>query len=120
MKLNYYFTLLICIGLFSVSCKTLKNTHEYTTYERNVVGREDVVPDAETARRIAKVILLKIYGDDIYNQEPLKPVLIKDSIWVITGSFPEYKPGGPLISGGVAHIEIQKKDCKVLKIFHGR
>ena len=33
-----------------------------------------------------------------------------DSIWIVTGTLAENK------RGGVAYIEIQKKDCKILKV----
>ncbi len=120
MKLNYYLVFLLCIALFSVSCKTLKSTHGQIASEHNVLDIKDAVPNSETAKKIAFAVLVPIYGNSIYKQSPLQCNLVKDSIWVVTGSMPKSKPGGPVFSGGVAYIEIQKKDCKVLRITHGK
>ena len=72
------------------------------------------VPNEETAIKIAEAIWLPIYGEKIYSQKPYTVSLLKDSIWVVTGTLAENK------RGGVAYIEIQKSDCKILKVTHGK
>ncbi len=71
------------------------------------------VPNELTAVRIAETVLVAIYGEKIYNQKPYRINLIKDSIWVVNGSVPA---GG---YGENAHIEIRKKDGKILKVIMG-
>lgn len=73
----------------------------------------DYVPDEETAIKIAEAIWLPIYGDKIYNCKPFKARLVQSKIWIVEGTLHEAK-------GGVPYIEIQKKDCKILKVSHGK
>ena len=71
------------------------------------------VPNEQTAAKIAEAVWISIYGERIYNQKPYRVNLIKDSIWVVNGSVP---------SGGYdenAHIEIRKRDGKILTVFMG-
>ena len=72
------------------------------------------VPDAKTASSIAEAICLAIYGESIYNEQPFKITLEKDSIWHIQGTF--NKEG----FGGVATVKIRKADAKVLYLMHGK
>lgn len=75
---------------------------------------QNFVPDEQTAIKIAEAIWLPIYGKEINNEKPYTVRLKNDSVWVVCGSLP------PHSYGGVAYIEIQKKDCKILKVTHGR
>jgi hypothetical protein len=71
------------------------------------------VPDAATALKIAEVILVSIYGQDSFDgQKPFKVELNKNEVWEITGTLP------PWTMGGVAFIQIQKSDSKILKVIH--
>jgi hypothetical protein len=74
------------------------------------------VPDAKTAAKIAEAVSLAIYGDKIYEQQPFNISLVKDSVWVINGTF----NGSSLSVGGVVNIKIQKKDGKILYVMHGK
>lgn len=70
------------------------------------------VPDAETAKKIAEAIWLPIYGKDVLTQKPYETEL-KDGIWIVKGVLKDEL-------GGTAYIEIQKSDCKILKVTHGK
>lgn len=73
------------------------------------------VPDAASASKIADVVLTNVYGADVINEErPLKARLLNGKIWMVEGTF--NKSG----KGGVAYIQIQKSDGKVLKVMHGK
>ena len=75
----------------------------------------DYVPDKETAIKIAEAIWLPIYGVKIENNKPFIAQLINDnSTWVVEGTLEK----GRL--GGVPYIEINKKDCRILKVTHGK
>ncbi len=74
----------------------------------------DYVPNEETAIKIAEAIWLPIYGEKVLSEKPYYAVLKNDSIWVVKGSL---KKG---FKGGVPYIEIQKNDCKILKVTHGK
>jgi hypothetical protein len=75
--------------------------------------RVDYVPNEETAVKIAEAILYSIYGENIYQQRPFI-VTLDNEVWIVEGSLPEG------MKGGVAYIEIRKKDCKILKTTHSK
>jgi len=74
---------------------------------------KEYVPDENTAKKIAEAIWFPIYGESVLNQKPYKAEL-KGNVWIVTGTLSDS------IDGGVAYIEIQKSDCKVLKVTHGK
>ncbi len=69
------------------------------------------VPDKETALKIAEAIWLPIYGKSVLNEKPYT-VDLENGIWSVTGTLKEG------YDGGVAHIQIQKIDCKITEVFH--
>ena len=73
------------------------------------------VPDEETAIRIAIAVWSPIYGkDQIESEKPYK-VILKDGVWYVSGSLPKgWK------AGGVAEAEIDKNDCRIIRISHGK
>jgi hypothetical protein len=72
------------------------------------------IPDEKTAIHIAEIVWLSVYGDSIYKRKPFRAELLGDSLWIVAGSLQ------PNMLGGVPYIEIQKKDCKILGIGHGK
>ena len=75
-------------------------------------AKNGYVPDKETAIKIAEAIWQPIYGDKINNSRPFVAEL-KGKVWVVQGTLHSQK-------GGVPYIEIQKSDCKILKMYHGK
>jgi hypothetical protein len=73
---------------------------------------QDFVPDEQTAMRIAEAIWLPIYGEKVLDQKPFVAKLVKNKVWVVEGYL------SPEAVGGIPHIEIQKSDCKILKVYH--
>jgi hypothetical protein len=91
-----------------------KNKVEEHTY----ILPDGYVPDENTAIKIAEAIWLPLYGKVIYDEKPFQ-VELKDSvIWIVQGTLVQGTPYN--IRGGVAYIEIQKSDCKILKVGHGK
>jgi hypothetical protein len=72
----------------------------------------DVVPNEATAIKIAEAIWLPRYGTKIYDEKPFKAELKDSSVWIVKGTLPRG------LKGGTAYIEIQKRDCKILKVTH--
>jgi hypothetical protein len=70
------------------------------------------VPDKETAIKIAEAVWKPVYGDKINNSRPFVAEL-RGRVWVVQGTLHSQK-------GGVPYIEIQKSDCKILKMYHGK
>ena len=81
---------------------------------KRVVTKGDYVPDKETAIKIAEAIWYPIYGEMIFEEKPFVARLKNPGVWIVEGTF-KYD-----VFGGVAYIEIQKKDCKILKVTHGK
>lgn len=71
------------------------------------------VPDRETAVKIAEAVWTPVYGKKIAAEKPYQARLIGDSVWVVTGTL-------HTDVGGTAYIQLRKKDCKVLKMIHGK
>jgi len=76
-------------------------------------NHQDYVPNAETAIGIAEAIWLPIYGKKIYESKPFVAKLKNSSVWVVWGTL-----NSQYTAGGTPYIEIQKKDCKILKVTH--
>ncbi|MEM7312170.1 MAG: NTF2 fold immunity protein, partial [Planctomycetota bacterium] len=73
-----------------------------------------VVPNAETAIRIAEAVWIPIYGKDlIASEKPFKAVM-RDDVWIVTGAD---LPAGAL--GGVAEAHISKRDGRIIRVSHG-
>lgn len=74
-------------------------------------NKDGYVPDESTAIKIAEAIWLPIYGDKIQENKPFRASLSGDSIWVVTGTVHTSE-------GGVPFALIQKKDGKILDVYH--
>jgi hypothetical protein len=74
------------------------------------------VPDAATAVKIAEAVLTPVYGaDQIRSEMPLAARLEK-GVWTVEGK----GPSTPGAHGGVAIVELSKKDATVLRMSHGK
>lgn len=78
----------------------------------NVV--KGVVANERTAVLIADAILIPIYGEIVKNKRPYKVELLKGGIWYVSGTL-----SGRMI-GGVPHIYIRAKDCKIIQHYSDR
>ena len=74
--------------------------------------KDGYIPNEETAVKVAEAIWLPIYGKEIYKEKPFHATLLNDSIWLVEGTLEK----GAI--GGTVYAEIQKKDCKILKVTH--
>lgn len=76
--------------------------------------KNGVVPDLDTAIKIAEAVLIPIYGEkQIASERPFKGEL-KGDVWKITGSL----SGGSFVVGGVAYVDISKSTGRIEKIWH--
>jgi hypothetical protein len=81
--------------------------------------KEGYVRDAETAIKIAEAVLSPIYGIDKVEQERPFVAKLKGSIWHVRGAL-NRDPSGTKQVGGVAVVEISKKDGRIRRVSHGR
>ncbi len=72
------------------------------------------VPDSLTAVRVAVAILTPIYGQEQIRKELPLVATLADSTWTVHGSL----PAGTV--GGVASIQLSKRDARVIRVSHGR
>ncbi|WP_426175213.1 NTF2 fold immunity protein [Massilia sp. TWR1-2-2] len=78
------------------------------------VPKDGFVPDAATAVAVGLAVLTPIYGRDVIDpQKPLKAVLVGD-VWVVMGALKSNSVGG------VAEINISKKNGAILRVIHGK
>lgn len=86
-----------------------------TTHDRFVDTQRVIIKDKKMAISIVEPILFDIYGKDkITEQRPYKIFNI-DNYWVISGTMPSrFEKGGTFL------IIIDSRNCRILKIKHGK
>ena len=85
------------------------------TEKGNGYSDEGVIPNEETAIKIAETIWFSIYGDSIYSKQPFKAEYNKqEKCWYVSGTLSENT------RGGVPEMKISKMDGKILYINHGK
>ena len=99
--------LFLMAAIFSLSGNLMANEHSY-------IPDTGFVPDERTAIQIAEAVLTPIYGADAVKQERPFTATLKDGSWTVVGSLP---PGSV---GGVALVEISRKDGRIQRVSHGR
>ncbi|WP_051327532.1 NTF2 fold immunity protein [Desulfatibacillum aliphaticivorans] len=106
----------------NIQAETIQNLgHHRNIYEKleknGHIPEEGIVPDAETAIRIAEAVWLPIYGDSILEKKPFVAVLIGED-WFVYGTLPS--PPKPTVAyfGGIPYIRIRKADGKILGVIH--
>ncbi|MBP1150333.1 MULTISPECIES: YbbC/YhhH family protein [Methylocaldum] len=100
--------------VFFIFFLMVAESYSVMAQEHSYVPDEGFIPDEMTAVVVAEAILKPIYGvENIDRQKPLKAVL-NNTVWVIKGTLPEG------LMGGVAMIEISKRDAKVIRVSHGK
>jgi len=73
-----------------------------------------VVPDEGTAVKVAEAIFLPIFGEEEVTKFLPYHAQLKDGIWTVYGTL---KPNS---RGGTPQLRIQKKDGKVLEVWHSQ
>lgn len=83
--------------------------------QHNVINTKTaIIKDSLTAINVAEPILFSIYGkDNITKQRPYEIYFI-DSYWVIGGTLPKEYLGGTFL------MIIDSRDCKIIRITHGK
>jgi hypothetical protein len=76
-----------------------------------------LVPDKETAIKIAEAILFPLYGADTIIHERPYNVSLKNGFWYISGNMPESDSEGPVF-GGTFYIVVSQWDARVISVGH--
>lgn len=125
--ISFFVLLFVVLNVYSQKTeKSIRNELiEKSIQKDTITAQKDTknrnyVPDEETAKKIAEAIWIPIFGEaHIIPQRPYKVKLV-DDVWIVEGLIPEPYRYDPDVRGGGAYIEIQKSDCKILKVKHGR
>lgn len=105
MKIRSMLTILFATVLF-VNAEELP--------KHSVKREQGFVPDEATAIRIAEAVLIPIYGQASLNKEkPFKATLTNET-WIVKGTLPKG------FKGGVAIVELSKKDASISRVSHGK
>ncbi len=78
------------------------------------------VPDSKTAVKIAEAVLVPVYGEkQIESEKPLAAKL-KGNVWTVEGGLhcSDGKGTGTVCLGGVATVEIDKMDGRIVSMSH--
>jgi hypothetical protein len=106
-RLKYFILIFgVCILIITISSAFIQK-HQHGS-DPNIDG---YVPDETTAIKIAEAIWLPIYGEEIYNYKPFKAELLDKKVWRVSGTVHTQLGGSPI-------AEIEKSDCKILKVIH--
>jgi hypothetical protein len=112
MRNFFYSSALCCIVLIAMAFISYDSIDQNKQPNFPLTG---FVPDEKTAISISEILLFRLYGKEILSQKPFKAHLIEDStIWVVEGTL---EAG---FKGGVVKMLIQKRDCKVISLSHGK
>jgi len=116
MKQQVYLSL--TVGLLSVASSAKAQTPKAEPQEPvalpSFMPSGGFVPNAATAKRIAEAVWLPIYGKKVLGEKPYQAKLNSNGVWVVEGSLPKD------MDGGVAYIEISKRDGRILEVTHGK
>ena len=86
--------------------------------EHSVKPENGFVPDRHTAIKIAEAVLIPIYGQKVIKKERPFTASLTNDVWVVEGSLPKRLLF--TASGGVAIVELSKKDGRILRVTHGK
>ncbi|GEM_PF-4160271 len=79
------------------------------------VKEHGVIPDAETAAKMASILIPIIYGDDCLKKEsPLQIELVNNEVWSVWGTLPRNALGGTFC------ILLDKKTGGMIMVSHGK
>jgi hypothetical protein len=87
------------------------SSKDYSDFE-SYAPKDGLIPTAELAFRIAEAVLVQIYGREKIEKEKPFSINLENDVWIIEGHLDKE------LLGGVAYMEIQKNDGKILKVIH--
>jgi hypothetical protein len=107
------FNLSLLSLIITLLCLTSCHTNE-TDIEWK--PEDGYISNEGSAIKVAEIVWLNVYGQEINDEKPYIAKLKDGKIWIVEGTF----NGRKYAKGGVAYIEIQKSDGKILKVMHGK
>lgn len=114
-------TIIIILGIKLKNRETNDNMIILKKYgvNNNVSPEKGLVPDEETARKIAEIVLLPIYGDSISHKKPFNVNYDEEyKAWIVKGTITVNE--NEIGLGGVPNVIIQKSDGRILAVWHDK
>jgi hypothetical protein len=96
------------------SCITIISSYPKGRQEKAWKESDGLVPDSFAAEAIAEIVWKTVYGKEVAIFKPYKSILLGDTVWQVCGTLPRR------YMGGVPYILIQKRDGKIIKVYHTR
>ena len=100
------------VRMFAVSLVLISASHGGTG--KSPLPEKGIIPDEVTAVKVAEAVFQPIFGADETTQYLPYHAQLKDGIWTVYGTL---KPGS---RGGTPQMNIQKKDGKVVEVWHSQ
>ncbi len=100
------FYLILCISIFCLISISISSS----SYEDK--GSQPII-NKKLALQIGELILDNKYGNTMKKEKPLS-IIDHDSAWFIHGNLPKN------FLGGEGYIEIDKRNCKILRLGHSK
>jgi NTF2 fold immunity protein len=94
---------------------TASSVYAESPGEHSYQPSEGLVPNAETAIKIAVAVWEPIYGKESIERQKPYTATLANGVWYVEGSLPK-----EFIRGGVAIAEISKADGRTLRVSHGK
>jgi hypothetical protein len=114
--LLFCLTILFCVAATPQQRSALpsapKGDWKNTEWGQSFRPKAGVVPDEQTAIRIAEAILLPIYGEKTINSERPLRASLRGGVWMVEGTLPKG------FDGGTAVVRLSMDDGRVLFITH--
>jgi NTF2 fold immunity protein len=114
---------LVTITLLTAIIPAIAQQRGSTSESHGYKPKDGFVPDSQTAVKIAKAVLIPVYGEkQIRSEEPFTAQL-KGDVWTVAGTLrcPDGRGGFATTTdcdGGVAVIKLSKADGRVLFTMH--
>jgi hypothetical protein len=99
---------------FAVSLMLMAACHEMSGTGKSPLPPQGVIPDEATAVKVAEVVFPPIFGSEEVAKYLPYHAQFKDGVWTIYGTL---KRGS---RGGTPQMTIQKKDGKVIEVWHSQ
>jgi hypothetical protein len=100
------------LRLMAISLMLLSGGYQLSGAEKLPMPPQGVVPDENTAVKIAEAVFPPVFGQEIVDKFRPYQAQLKDGVWTVYGTL---KPGS---RGGTPMIRIRKQDAKVLGVWH--
>jgi hypothetical protein len=92
----------------------ISGSHALIGQVKSHLPPQGIIPDESTAVKVAEIVFPRIFGEEEVAKYLPYHAQLKDGVWEVYGTL---KPGS---RGGTPQMTIQKKDGKVIDVWHSQ